>query len=148
VHEFTAGPRYPGGGRRARAHQYVVEFERAPEADLEPFAAEIDRKLQEINHDYCVKRKGDLGMTCVEVTAVPQGTFYDWMKARGKLGGQHKVPVCANDRQYVDELLKQADQALYQAKENGRDRVVLYQGCRSGEGAPAPDAASACRRHG
>jgi hypothetical protein len=105
VAAFSAAPRYGDARRRAGAHQYVVEFDRPPQAGLEEFAEQIDRSLRQINHDYSVKRKGDLGMTRVEVTAVPKGTFYAWMKKRGKLGGQHKVPVCANDRRYVDELL-------------------------------------------
>jgi len=107
VEAFTASPRYAGNGDRGGAHEYVVEFTHPP-ADANAFAREIDRTLQHINVDYSVKRKGDLGMTCVEVTEVPTGTFYAWMKQRGKLGGQNKVPVCANDRRYVDELLEQA----------------------------------------
>jgi hypothetical protein len=104
VEAFTASPRYAGGEHRTGAHQYVVEFTNPP-ADLGQFARAIDQSLLDVNVDYSVKRKGDLGMTCVEVTDVPKGTFYEWMKQRGKLGGQHKIPVCANDRRYVDELL-------------------------------------------
>ena len=105
VAEFTAAPIYPDELRKAGAHQYVVEFNRPPAGGLEAFAAAIDAELLKVNNDYSVKRAGNLGMTPVEVTAVPKGTFYEWMKSRGKLGGQHKVPVCANDRRYVDELL-------------------------------------------
>jgi len=105
VAEFTAAPRYPDETRPVGAHQYVVEFHRLP-ADLEAFAAAIDAEMQRLNHDYSVKRGGGLGMTSVEVTSVPKGTFYEWMKRRGKLGGQHKVPLCANDRRYVDDLLR------------------------------------------
>ena len=105
VAEFTAAPLYPDHQRRCGAHQYVVEFNRPPQGGLEAFAADIDKELLRLNHDYSVKRAGDLGMTGVEVTEVPKGTFYEWMKSRGKLGGQHKVPVCANDRRHVDELL-------------------------------------------
>lgn len=106
VAEFTAGPRYAASEQRG-CHEYVVEFDGpAPPGDvLDRFAQAIDAKLIELNHDYEVKRRGDLGMKAVEVSAVPPGTFYEWMKARGKLGGQHKVPVCANDRTYLDELL-------------------------------------------
>ena len=104
VEAFTASPRYAGTDHRVGAHEYVVEFTRPP-ADLDAFAREIDRTLQATNVDYSVKRRGDLGMTSVEVSDVPAGTFYRWMKQRGKLGGQHKIPVCANDRRYVDELL-------------------------------------------
>ena len=110
VAEFTAAPRYADATHAVGAHQYVVQFEREP-ADCSAFAAEIDRTLQEVNHDYSIKRKGDLGMTTVEVTAVPTGTFYAWMKSRGKLGGQNKVPLCANDRRYVNELIETAGQS-------------------------------------
>lgn len=105
VAEFTASPRYPAGPGQTGAHQYVVEFRRPPQAGLEAFAAEIDGHLQRVNNDYATKRRGNLGMTSVEVTAVAEGTFYKWMKQRGKLGGQNKVPICANHRKYVDELL-------------------------------------------
>ena len=40
------------------------------------------------------------------VHVASEGTFYNWMKSRGKLGGQHKVPRLANDRVYVDDILK------------------------------------------
>jgi hypothetical protein len=103
VTAFTAGPRYAEPGRPG-AHEYVVEFARPP-ADEAAFADTIDATLQEVNVDYSVKRRGGLGMTTVEVRPVPAGTFYQWMARRGKLGGQHKVPLCANDRRYLDELL-------------------------------------------
>jgi len=105
VAEFTAGPRYPDAARPVGAHQYVVEFHRPPEKGLAAFAAAIDAELRRLNNDYSIKRARDLVMTCVEVTGAPPGTFYAWMKRRGKLGGQHKVPVCANDRQFLDDLL-------------------------------------------
>lgn len=108
VAEFTAGPLYPGEGRRAGAHEYVVEFEKRPEQGLDAFAEAVDDELVRFNHDYSVKRGGDLGMTRVEVTDVPRGTFHAWMKAHGKLGGQHKVPVCSNDRERIDELRRTA----------------------------------------
>ena len=104
VEAFTASPRYADADHRTGAHEYVVEFTHPP-ADVDTFARVIDQTLLELNVDYSVKRRGDLGMMPVEVALVPKGTFYDWMKQRGKLGGQHKVPVCANDRRYVDELL-------------------------------------------
>lgn len=102
---YTASPRYPAG-EKPGAHTYVVEFAREPAAGIDAFAQTIDDTLQALNVDYSVKRGGDLGMTCVEVAPVPRGTFYEWMKQRGKLGGQNKTPVCANHRDYVDGLLE------------------------------------------
>lgn len=108
VAEFTAAPLYPGPARDRGAHQYIIEFDRRPD-DLAAFARALDEKLQDVCVDYSVKRRRDAGMTAAEVTAVPEGTFYRWMKQRGKLGGQHKVPVCANDRDYAEDLLSIAD---------------------------------------
>ncbi len=116
VTEFTAAPRYADDAHAVGAHEYVVEFAREPSGGLDAFARRVDQTLQRLNNDYSVKRKGDTGMTSVEVTPVPQGTFYGWMKQRGKLGGQHKVPQCANDRRYVDDVLD------YAGKQDGSDR--------------------------
>jgi hypothetical protein len=103
VREFTAAPVYAGNGRKVGAHEYVVEFEQPPH-DLDAFAAALDEKLREVCADYSVRRRDDVSMTAAEVTPVPPGTFYAWMKNRGKLGGQHKVPICANDRRYVGDI--------------------------------------------
>jgi len=108
IAEFTVAPIALGDGRRVGAHEWVVEFERPPGAGLAAFAGELDRVLQAINAEYALKRKGNVGLTPPEVTPVPPGTFLEWMKSRGKLGGQHKVPVCASDRRYADGLLEVA----------------------------------------
>jgi len=109
VAEFTAAPKYPVAPGEPGAHEYAVEFERPPEGGADAFAEEIDAELQRLNHDYSIKRAGGLGMTRVKVTTVPRGTFYEWMKRRGKLGGQNKVPLCANDREYIHDLLEGID---------------------------------------
>jgi hypothetical protein len=65
----------------------------------------LDAALQEINSDYEAKRKGNIALLKPIVHLAPADTFYNWMKNRGKLGGQHKVPRLANNRKYVDEIL-------------------------------------------
>lgn len=117
VAEFTAAPRYADDDHAVGAHEYIVEFERLPAAGLGEFASRIDEALKQQNHDYTVKRRGDLGMTGVEVQPVPAGTFYEWMKSRGKLGGQNKVPVCANHREYVDGLLEVSGRMTHDRKD-------------------------------
>jgi hypothetical protein len=115
VQEFTAAPCYPDRDRRVGAYQFVVEFEEgpawgpssqaAPACDGDPFARRLDGALIALNPEYAKKRKGNVAMTAAEVTAVPPGTFYAWMKDRGRLGGQNKVPLCAGDRRHVEDLL-------------------------------------------
>jgi hypothetical protein len=104
VLEFTAGPTWPAGDKPGR-HEYAVEFSAPPAGGCEAFAARLDEKLRQLNNDYDTKRGGDLGMRPPLVRSLPPGAFYAWMKRCGKLGGQHKVPTCANDRRYLDELI-------------------------------------------
>jgi hypothetical protein len=40
----------------------------------------------------------------LKLNLVPKGKFHEWLKSKGKYGGQHKVPRLSNSRQYVDEL--------------------------------------------
>ena len=65
----------------------------------------LDRKLKELNSDYGAKRYNNLILKMPEIVSLPEGTFYAWLKGKGKLGGQHKVPRLNNDRQYADEIL-------------------------------------------
>ncbi|MDO4930335.1 MAG: GH3 auxin-responsive promoter family protein [Bacteroidales bacterium] len=103
VAEYTAAPVFMNAEGRCR-HQWVVEFEKAP-ADLARFADILDRTLQEINSDYEAKRYKDLTLQHLEIIPARQGLFNDWLKSRGKLGGQHKVPRLANNREIIDQVL-------------------------------------------
>ncbi|MCB0784642.1 MAG: GH3 auxin-responsive promoter family protein, partial [Flavobacteriales bacterium] len=106
VSEYTAGPVYMENGSKGR-HEWLVEFERPP-ADETRFAVVLDRALRDLNSDYDAKRTADLALLPPLLHAAPPGTFYAWMKERGKLGGQHKVPRLSNDRTYLDALLAHA----------------------------------------
>jgi hypothetical protein len=75
-----------------------------PSRSLETFAKHFDQKLKTQNADYATKRGESLGMTEPRITPVPMGLFSDWMASRGKLGGQNKVPRCANHRDFVNGL--------------------------------------------
>lgn len=104
ISNFTAAPIYLEAGKKG-GHEWIVEFEENPN-DLAKFADVLDSKLREINSDYDAKRQKDIALIAPIIHTVPKGTFYDWMKKRGKLGGQHKVPRLANHREYVEDILK------------------------------------------
>jgi hypothetical protein len=108
VGEFTAAPVYPGAGRRAGLEIVIEVKDPAPEP-LGAFAAAADATLRRVCHDYDVKRTGDLGMAPPTITPVPTGSFHRWMAARGKLGGQHKAPRCANHREVLEGVLVAAE---------------------------------------
>lgn len=103
IKEYTAGPIYMGNTQQG-GHEWIIEFEKSP-IDLESFTHLLDQKLQEVNSDYEAKRYQDIALKKPLVHSVPRDTFYNWMKKRGKLGGQHKVPRLANNREYVEEIL-------------------------------------------
>jgi hypothetical protein len=111
VKDFTAGPVY-FEGRGKGAHEWLIEFDREPE-HLESFVSTLDKALCEANTDYEAKRKGDMALTMPRVQAVPSNTFYNWLKWKGKLGGQHKVPRLSNDRRVLDELIRYLQTGMF-----------------------------------
>jgi hypothetical protein len=104
VSEYTVAPCFLGATGKG-GHQWLIEFEKSPR-DLHRFADVLDRNLQRLNSDYEAKRYRDIALDNLRLTALPNGTFMNWMRRKGKLGGQYKVPRLSNSRQYVEELLQ------------------------------------------
>ena len=104
VSEYTAAPVFMNAEGKCR-HQWVIEFSQQP-ADMEAFANALDTALQHINSDYEAKRHKDITLQRLEVVTARQGLFNDWLKSKGKLGGQHKVPRLSNNRDIIDDILK------------------------------------------
>jgi len=103
VHEYTAGPVFMGEGNKG-SHQWIIEFEKTPE-NPDYFMDILDNALKMLNSDYEAKRHKDITLEAPRLKIAPEGTFYTWMKSRGKTGGQNKIPRLSNDRQYLDPLL-------------------------------------------
>lgn len=104
VLEYTAAPVFMDANAKCR-HQWLIEFSKQP-SDLQQFATLLDRRLQEINSDYEAKRYKDITLQHLEIIEARPGLFNDWLKLRGKLGGQHKVPRLSNSRETIEQLLK------------------------------------------
>lgn len=103
VKDYTAAPVFMDDSGKCR-HQWLIEFANAPES-IEEFASVLDRSLQTINSDYEAKRHKDITLQRLEVVVARHGLFESWLKGKGKLGGQHKIPRLSNSRQYIEELL-------------------------------------------
>ncbi|MGV3557560.1 GH3 auxin-responsive promoter family protein [Larkinella arboricola] len=103
VSDYTAGPVYMGSGTNG-CHEWIIEFSSEPD-NFAAFCTTLDQTLRHVNSDYDAKRYNDMVLQPPIVHAVPRGTFYEWMKTRGKLGGQHKVPRLSNSREYLDDIL-------------------------------------------
>ncbi|HHT04277.1 MAG TPA: GH3 auxin-responsive promoter family protein [Bacteroidales bacterium] len=101
ISEYTAGP-YLG---ETRYHEWVIEFDKEPN-DMDKFSAILDISLQELNSDYEAKRYKNIILQKPKINVVEKGTFYNWLKNKGKLGGQNKIPRLANNRECLDEILK------------------------------------------
>lgn len=104
VLEYTAAPVYMDKNAKCR-HQWLIEFSKDPD-NLERFAQALDEKLQELNSDYEAKRSHNVTLQHLEVVKAKEGLFNDWLKQKGRLGGQHKVPRLSNSRKNMDELLE------------------------------------------
>ena len=104
ISEYTAAPVFMDENGKCR-HQWVIEFERKPE-DLEKFSDILDHALQEINSDYEAKRYKNLTLQHLEIVVARENLFNDWLRSQGKLGGQHKVPRLANNRDIIEQVLK------------------------------------------
>jgi hypothetical protein len=110
VSEYTAAPVFYKDENRV-AHEWVVEFEVQPK-NLDYFTETLDNALKSLNSDYEAKRFHDMILRAPVLKTVPPSTFYNWLKMKGKLGGQNKVPRLSNNRNYVEEILKIAKQSL------------------------------------
>ena len=104
VLEYTAAPVFMDREGHCR-HQWLIEFSRQPD-DLKRFADELDHALQTVNSDYEAKRYKDITLQELEIIPARQGLFNDWLRSRGKLGGQHKVPRLSNSRENIEQMLK------------------------------------------
>lgn len=104
ISEYTAGPIFMSDTTKG-AHEWLIEFAKEPE-NMDYFITMLDNALQSLNSDYEAKRYKNITLEPPIVHSVKKGLFYQWLKEKGKLGGQNKVPRLANERKYLDELLE------------------------------------------
>ncbi len=103
VSDYTAAPVYFSDSSNG-AHEWLVEFYTPPD-NLDRFTEELDTALKTINSDYEAKRHKNIALRLPILHALPRGTFTNWMRSKGKLGGQHKVPRLSNERTALEEIL-------------------------------------------
>jgi len=102
--EYTVAPIFMVG-REKGAHEWIIEFKTPPQ-NLEQFSYLLDLSLQEVNSDYEAKRFHNTTLNPLKIIVGRHNLFYDWLKKKDKLGGQHKVPRLSNTRNYLEELLE------------------------------------------
>ncbi|MDO9510492.1 MAG: GH3 auxin-responsive promoter family protein [Bacteroidales bacterium] len=104
INEYHGAPVYFSGNAKG-AHEWMIEFEKAP-SDLDLFTEIFDNALKNLNSDYEAKRYHSMVLELPKILPLKAGTFYLWLKSRGKLGGQHKVPRLSNNREVIEEIYK------------------------------------------
>lgn len=104
VNDYTAAPVYFSEEQNG-AHEWLIEFEKEP-SNLDDFVTELDAALKSINSDYEAKRHKDIALRKPIVHKLQKGIFNAWLKSKGKLGGQHKVPRLSNERNFIDDILR------------------------------------------
>lgn len=103
VNDYTAAPVYMTGDSNG-AHEWIIEFEKLP-CPLDVFVAALDKYLKKVNSDYEAKRHKDIALRMPVVHEMPRNGFKQWLKDKGKLGGQHKVPRLNNERTYLEDMM-------------------------------------------
>jgi hypothetical protein len=120
VSDYSVGPVYPKADQELGGHLYVIEFlNGAPGREqLEAFAATLDQRLCKRNEDYDAHRSGGFGLKAPSILPVAPGTFSAWMKSRGKLGGQNKVPRIITNLELLNDLVRFATHEMEQDVEH------------------------------
>lgn len=85
------------------AHEWMIEFKKKPE-DIAVFRTILDETIQSLNSDYEAKRYNNMTLNPLVINVARENLFYDWLKDRDKLGGQHKIPRLSNQREYLEQL--------------------------------------------
>ncbi|WP_029009810.1 GH3 family domain-containing protein [Azospirillum halopraeferens] len=112
ISDYSVGPVFPEAPGERGGHVFVVEWAGGvpPPPALDAFAQALDGRLAALNDDYAAHRAGGFGMAPPRLEPAAPGTFAAWMRSRGKLGGQNKVPRIINDRSLLGSLRRAAAQ--------------------------------------
>ena len=104
IKDYTAAPVYMETDKRGR-HQWLIEFNVLPN-DMDNFVKTLDFELKRLNSDYDAKRYKDISLTEPEITVARENLFEDWLRKKGRIGGQNKIPRLENNRDIIDEMLE------------------------------------------
>jgi hypothetical protein len=103
VVDYTVAPIFMDGKEKG-AHEWMIEFKQNPK-DINQFRKVLDDALQSLNSDYEAKRYNNMTLNPLVINVARKDLFYDWLKDKDKLGGQHKIPRLSNKRDYLEQLL-------------------------------------------
>ncbi|UOY07690.1 GH3 auxin-responsive promoter family protein [Muricauda sp. SCSIO 64092] len=111
IKDYTAAPIFMNGTEKG-SHEWIIEFRRAPD-NLNYFIELMDNALKSLNSDYEAKRYNNITLKMPRVHMAREDLFYDWLKSKNKLGGQHKIPRLSNSREHLEELMDLNRQSVH-----------------------------------
>ena len=103
IFDYTVAPIFMEGKDNG-SHEWMIEFKKPP-LDIIEFSVFLDKALQDVNSDYEAKRSNDITLKTPIIHCAREKLFYDWLKMKDKIGGQHKIPRLSNSRDFLEELL-------------------------------------------
>ena len=101
ISEYTVAP-FVATEEGKSYHEWLIEFEKEPK-DMQAFAEDLDNELRKRNAYYDDLIAGNI-LQKLKITPVQKNGFINYMKSKGKLGGQNKLPRLSNDRAIADDL--------------------------------------------
>lgn len=102
VKDYTVAPVFMANN--SGTHEWLIEFEKEPN-NFEFFQSVLDETLKKQNSDYEAKRYNNFVLHFPKIQKMPEHSFYNWLKANNKIGGQYKIPRLSNDRKILEEIL-------------------------------------------
>jgi GH3 auxin-responsive promoter len=102
IRDWHVGPVFKGA---MGYHQFIVEFLKEP-VDSRAFRDRLDGELSNRNADYLAHRIPGVGLQSPAMISARSGSFAAWMRRRGKLGGQNKVPRMDNTGTLTSDLVQ------------------------------------------
>jgi len=104
IRDYTVAPVFMKGRDKGK-HEWLIEFKSNP-SSLSYFSELLDNALKSLNSDYEAKRFKNITLEMPKIISAKSGLFNEWLKNKGKLGGQHKIPRLSNSRDFIESLLK------------------------------------------
>ena len=104
IRDYTVAPVFMKGKAKGK-HEWLIEF-KSSAINLSYFSELLDNALKSLNSDYEAKRYNNTTLEMPKIILARNGLFNDWLKNKGKLGGQHKIPRLSNSRNFIESLLK------------------------------------------
>ncbi len=104
ITEFTVAPQITPSEENLPFHEWLVEFDNAPES-LQKVVEFLDAEMQQQNSYYFDLIEGKV-LQPLKITSLKKDSFQKFMKSEGKLGGQNKMPRLSNDRKIADALIQ------------------------------------------